>query len=283
MVRVRQIAEMGADVELLEYGNIEGMILLSELSRRRIRSVHKLIKAGAIEVALVLRVDKEKGYIDLSKRQVTPEDMTKCEERFNRAKVVHGILAQVAKKQDVSLTSLYETIGWPLYKKFGHAYLGFQQALDQPEKVFEGISMTDGVRTELMSNIARKLTPQPVKIRADIVVGCNSYEGIDAIKKALRAGLACSIESAPLSIKLIKPPYYVMSTTTTNKEGALTMMNEAITAIEKGISAESGEFLVKMRPKVVGESEEKELEERMLDAERQAREVPADDDLSDRD
>lgn len=47
MVQVRSIAEMGAYVSLLEYGNIEGMILLSELSRRRIRSVQKLIKVRA--------------------------------------------------------------------------------------------------------------------------------------------------------------------------------------------------------------------------------------------
>ena len=38
MVQVKSIAEMGAYVQLLEYNNIEGMILLSELTRRRIRS-----------------------------------------------------------------------------------------------------------------------------------------------------------------------------------------------------------------------------------------------------
>lgn len=75
MVQVRSIAEMGAYVSLLEYGNIEGMILLSELSRRRIRSVQKLIKVGRQEPVMVLRVDKEKGYIDLSKRRVSPEDI----------------------------------------------------------------------------------------------------------------------------------------------------------------------------------------------------------------
>jgi translation initiation factor 2 subunit 1 len=37
------------------------MILLSELSRRRIRSVQKLIRVGRNEVVVVLRVDKEKG------------------------------------------------------------------------------------------------------------------------------------------------------------------------------------------------------------------------------
>merc|ERR1719160_672987 len=82
MVQVSAIAEMGAYVRLLEYNNIEGMILLSELSRRRIRSINKLIRVGKTEVCMVLRVDKEKGYIDLSKRRVSAEDVQKCDERF---------------------------------------------------------------------------------------------------------------------------------------------------------------------------------------------------------
>jgi translation initiation factor 2 subunit 1 len=61
MVNVEQIAEMGAYVTLLEYDNIEGMILLSELSRRRIRSINKLVREGRTEIAMVIRVDKEKG------------------------------------------------------------------------------------------------------------------------------------------------------------------------------------------------------------------------------
>ena len=61
MVNVRNIAEMGAYVNLLEYNNIEGMILLSELSRRRIRSINKLIRVGKNECVVVIRVDKEKG------------------------------------------------------------------------------------------------------------------------------------------------------------------------------------------------------------------------------
>lgn len=63
MVNVKQIAEMGAYVKLLEYDNIDGMILLSELSRRRIRSIQKLIRVGRNEVVVVLRVDKEKGMV----------------------------------------------------------------------------------------------------------------------------------------------------------------------------------------------------------------------------
>lgn len=65
-----QIADMGAYVKLLEYDNIDGMILLSELSRRRIRSIQKLIRVGRNEVVVVLRVDKEKGTLGIGKTQL---------------------------------------------------------------------------------------------------------------------------------------------------------------------------------------------------------------------
>ena len=60
VVNVTEIGEMGAYVQLLEYNNIQGMILLSELSRRRIRSINKLVRVNRTEVVMVIRVDKEK-------------------------------------------------------------------------------------------------------------------------------------------------------------------------------------------------------------------------------
>jgi translation initiation factor 2 subunit 1 len=94
---------MGAYVHLLEYNNIEGMILLSELSRRRIRSISSLIKVGRQEPVMVLRVDKEKGYIDLSKRRVSEEDIAVCEERYNKSKLVHSIMRHVAETMEADL------------------------------------------------------------------------------------------------------------------------------------------------------------------------------------
>jgi len=61
IVNVTQIGEMGAYVTLLEYDDIQGMILLSELSRRRIRSINKLVRVNRTEIVKVIRVDKEKG------------------------------------------------------------------------------------------------------------------------------------------------------------------------------------------------------------------------------
>ncbi len=59
MVQVKSIAEMGAYVSLLEYNGIEGMILLSELSRRRIRSITKLIK---VRLAATIQQDRQLVY-----------------------------------------------------------------------------------------------------------------------------------------------------------------------------------------------------------------------------
>jgi len=69
----------------------------------------------------VLRVDKEKGYIDLSKRRVSPEDIVKCEERYNKSKMVHSLLRHVAEKTLTPIQSLYESIAWPLMDRYGHA------------------------------------------------------------------------------------------------------------------------------------------------------------------
>jgi translation initiation factor 2 subunit 1 len=105
------------------------MILLSELSRRRIRSINKLVRVDRTEIVMVIRVDKEKGYIDLSKRRVDPEDVVKCQERYNKAKAVHSVLRQVADQKKRPLEELYQKIGWPLYRKYGHAYDAFKLAL----------------------------------------------------------------------------------------------------------------------------------------------------------
>ncbi|CAG2059272.1 unnamed protein product [Timema podura] len=136
MVNVRSIAEMGAYVHLLEYNNIEGMILLSELSRRRIRSINKLIRVGKTEPVVVIRVDKEKGYIDLSKRRVSAEDVEKCTERFAKAKAVNSILRHVAEllhyENDEQLEDLYQRTAWKFeekYKKKASAYDFFKQAV----------------------------------------------------------------------------------------------------------------------------------------------------------
>ena len=289
MVNVRTVADMGAYVSLLEYNNIEGLILLSELSRRRIRSINKLIRVGRNEVVMVLRVDKEKGYIDLSKRRVSPEDVAACEDKFNKAKAVHGVLRHLAERRKFYLEDLYDKIAWPLYRKYGHAYDAFKIALAEESSTGGGASSSEAedpfatldvpadVIDELKLYIRRRLAPQPIKIRADVEVSCFTYEGIDAIRDALFAGIAVGTENSPIKIRLIAPPIYVLSTMTLEKDAGIALLQKAIDVILENISKKGGKMDVKMAPKAVSLKEETELQAMMERLEMENREVEGDD------
>lgn len=285
MVNVRSIAEMGAYVHLLEYNNIEGMILLSELSRRRIRSINKLIRVGKTEPVVVIRVDKEKGYIDLSKRRVSAEDVEKCTERYAKAKAVNSILRHVAEllhyDNDDQLEELYQKTAWHFEEKYkkqkASAYDFFKQSVLDPSILAE-CGLDEHTKEVLLNNIKRKLTSQAVKIRADVEVACYGYEGIDAVKAALKAGLALSTDELPIKINLIAPPLYVMTTSTPEKQDGLKALNDAIDVIQNKITTLGGVFNVQMAPKVVTATDEAELAKQMERAELENAEVAGDDD-----
>lgn len=265
----------------MEYNNIEGMILLSELSRRRIRSIQKIIRVGRTEVVVVLRVDKEKGYIDLSKRRVSPEEIIKCEEKYNKSRIVHSVLRHVAEKRGCKLQDLYESFGWDLYKRFGHAYEAFKVALEDDEKVFAQYKIEEGTYHELIGTIRKRLTPQAMKIRSDIEVTCFSPAGIDAIKEALNAGEACKTETADIKIKLVAPPLYVMVTNCADKVHGVETLEKAITSIEETIKKHDGKVVVKMKPRVVSDVDDKSLAAMMERAERENEDVSGDEDSDD--
>ncbi|PJF16909.1 hypothetical protein PSACC_03279 [Paramicrosporidium saccamoebae] len=282
MVTVKRIAEMGAYVSLMEYNNIEGMVLLSELSRRRIRSVQRLIRVGKTEVVAVLRVDKDKGYIDLSKKRVSPEEAEKFEEKYNKSKTVHSILRHVAEKNDMDLEQLYEKVGWPLYRTFGHAFDAFKMALNEPEKIWAALpeKLDESIKDEILQSIVRRLTPQKLKIRADVEVACFDYEGIDAVKRALAAGEAVSTEEIQIKAKLVAPPLYVLMTQCMEKSKGLELMAQAIEQIETVIKAANGQIVIKMKPKAVSESDDKVLDALMKKSEMDNAEVSGDEDHS---
>lgn len=267
MVSVKSISEMGAYVSLLEYGDIEGMILLSELSRRRIRSIPKLIRVGRQEVVVVLRVDKEKGYIDLSKRRVSGEDIIKFEEKYTKSKTVHSIMRHVAETQQVKLEDLYNKWGWPLYKQFGHAYEAFKLAISDPVSAFKNVEIDDETKEVLLSIVKRRLTPQPIRFRADVEITCFSYEGIDAIKEAIRAGLAFDTPELPFKIKLVAAPLYDFVATALDKEKGIDLLNQAIEKVHQVLKEKGGGLVVKTPPRAITEHDEQHMANLLKDAE----------------
>ncbi|XP_027110743.1 eukaryotic translation initiation factor 2 subunit alpha homolog [Coffea arabica] len=297
MIQVKSMADSGAYVSLLEYNNIEGMILFSELSRRRIRSISSLIKVGRIEPVMVLRVDKEKGYIDLSKRRVSEEDIQACEERYNKSKLVHSIMRHVAETMKIDLEDLYIHVGWPLYRKYGHAFEAFKLIVSDPDSVLNSLTrevkevgpdgqevskvvpaISEEVKDALVKNIRRRMTPQPLKIRADIEMKCFQFDGVLHIKEAMRKAEAAGNKDCPVKIKLVAPPAYVLNTQTLDKEQGIAILYKAIDACTEEIERHKGKLSVKEAPRVVSERDDKLLAEHMAKLGHENEEVSGDED-----
>uniref|UniRef100_M8CIY9 Eukaryotic translation initiation factor 2 subunit alpha n=1 Tax=Aegilops tauschii TaxID=37682 RepID=M8CIY9_AEGTA len=322
MIQVKHIADMGAYVSLLEYNNVEGMILFSELSRRRIRSISSLIKVGRQEPAIVLRVDRDKGYIDLSKRRVSEEEARSCEDKYNKSKLVHSIMRHVAETLEIDLEPIYQRIGWPLYRKYGHAFEAFKLIVADPDAILDVLTyeeketgpdgqevtkvvpaVTPEIKETLVQNIRRRMTPQPLKIRADVEMKCFQFDGVLHIKQAMRKAEAAGNTNCPVKIKLVAPPLYVLTTQTLDKKEAsnvsedlrlrvtpsfpkykdqgISVLTDAVKACTAEIEKHKGKLVVKEAPRAVSEREDKLLNAQLDTLVEQNAEVAGDDDSED--
>nr|BAK02876.1 predicted protein [Hordeum vulgare subsp. vulgare] len=300
MIQVKHIADMGAYVSLLEYNNVEGMILFSELSRRRIRSISSLIKVGRQEPAIVLRVDRDKGYIDLSKRRVSEEEARSCEDKYNKSKLVHSIMRHVAETLEIDLEPIYQRIGWPLYRKYGHAFEAFKLIVADPDAILDVLTyeeketgpdgqevtkvvpaVTLEIKETLVQKIRRRMTPQPLKIRADVEMKCFQFDGVLHIKQAMRKAEAAGNTNCPVKIKLVAPPLYVLTTQTLDKDQGISVLTDAVKACTAEIEKHKGKLVVKEAPRAVSEREDKLLNAQLDTLVEQNAEVAGDDDSED--
>lgn len=248
---------------------MEGYLLSTEVTKKRVKLVNKYMKVGKQEPMMVIRVDREKRYIDLSKKKVLAADGASTEIHFKKAKMVHNILKQMAVKigPECTLKSLYEKFGWDLYDKYGHAFDAFRLISSDPEAVFKEISITDDEKKVLIDSIARKMAPTPLKLRADFELTCFTYEGIDALKAALLTSKAKvnTIDPAiQISFKMIAPPHYRIETVTLKKNEGLALLDQALKEVETVIKEKGGTFKLVNKPQIIGDSaKDKDLEDIM--------------------
>ena len=160
------------------------MLFSGEITLKRVNYINRLLSVGKEEVLRVLRVDTQKGFIDLSKKQVKADEIEECKKKFGKSKAVEGIVKLLSVHTKKSMESLYKTIIWPLYKKHEHAYDALKSLLNGDDKVLEGLKITDEVKEELMKILKVRLVAQPVKIRSAFKLSCYMFDGIDTIKES---------------------------------------------------------------------------------------------------
>lgn len=176
---------------------------------------------------MVIRVDTENGFIDLSKKRV-PKHLEKAmQDKFAKGKLMMTILRAVRRKTEVKVGDIYEKLVWPLQAQGDHVIDILTARLKKLDDIVDPLELDGEVKTVLKEEILRRLTPKPVKICSQIEITCFSPEGIDAIKEALRAGEECSTREIEIRVTIVASPLYTLSATTKWKHECYQLMRDA--------------------------------------------------------
>lgn len=260
MVRVEEVGDISSTVILLEYGEIEGIILHSELSRKKFRSINNVIRVGNREIMQVTMVDPNKNYINLSKKNLKPEDHEIGGKKFVHHSMINSIIKFVANSRcepdkiqdELNTLRMYEEVVWPLIEKHGD---------DLFEKINQGdIELLDGIENDvkdlLIKTINHRLRIAPSKYQANIDVMCYGVSGVEGIKKALQTALdeanvnlEDGVDLDRLFITLQASPEWLVYVTSDNEEKAFSILNKAIDTIDRVIKSENGKSIVKTSPR----------------------------------
>jgi translation initiation factor 2 subunit 1 len=248
-IKITEITEVGVNASLLEYGNIQGMILLSEVSRKRIVSIHKYFTVGKIDYAEVIRVDPIRNYIDLSKKLITEEDIEKCRQKYAHACIINSIVHAVSLKSSLDMHTLYQNYIWPLFidNESKDPYTIFKREHKYP-LINEGPQLDPYIIELFNKEIRKKFNVSTITVYAEIEVTCFGYEGIEAIKTTLIAGKNSS--SKKISINLIYSPRYLIKCDTleTDLEETKEEIMSVIRTIKKSITERGGSLKVAKLP-----------------------------------
>jgi len=256
MCKIVSIDEMGVICSLLEYNNLEGFLPLSEISRKRIRSVLRHVREGQKQVLQVLRVDNERKFTDLSKKYITPGEREAGTEKYNKGKTVHSISKFLAEKQGMDLEEMKKVIIYPLYQKYSHPFDAFRLLSLKDVDIYEGIEVETALKQELVNIVKKRMAVHPVKIGADIQITCYSDEGIDEIKKALKKGLEEGKDD-DVKIQLISSPSYSIWLITIDDKYGKQVITRVINVIKETINQSNGSLSLLKEPRIVGKNENK--------------------------
>ena len=224
IVNVINITPYSALCKLEEYPGKEGMIHISEVSGKWVRDIKKFVKLNKTYVTKVVRVDEQKGHINLSLKRVSKIDKTRKMQDYKKEQKAEKILEKIAKKQKITLDKAYEKIGFELQEEFGDMFKAFDIASKTPEVLVQkGIpkSLVNVIHGVAKESIQRK----KIKIKAELEVKFYTGDGVEKTKKFLND----LINKYGVNIKYISAPKYSIEIKSDNPKLAQKELTKQLT------------------------------------------------------
>jgi translation initiation factor 2 subunit 1 len=237
---IQDVTDFGAYVKLDEYDK-RGLLHISEISSSWIRNIRDFVREGQKVVLKVLRVDIEKGHIDVSLRRVTKREKIEKIMFWKRERKAETLLRGIAEKTGLPLDEVYEKAGAPMEREYG-LYEGFEKVVKEGVVALTKI----GVPEELAATIAEigkeRMHVPMVKVKGIVELRCMKPKGVKIIKDAfLNAKKAEKSRDVKLRFYVVAAPKYCIEVMAENYKQAEAVFQKVAENVVSNVAKAGGQ------------------------------------------
>jgi translation initiation factor 2 subunit 1 len=230
---VVRITDYGAYVRLDEYDK-EGLLHVSEVASRWVRNIRDYVREGQKVVLKVLRVQANKGQVDLSRRRVTKRDKKEKIQSWKKDRKAEGLLRTAAEKLNISFEESYEKAGALIENAFGDLYEGLEKTAKNGVDVLLDLGVDKELAVTLEEIAKEKIQISLVSVKGILELQNPKPKGVLVIKHTLKhAKEVGESENADVTIYLVSPPKYRIVVSAEDYKSAESVLeNSANSAVE---------------------------------------------------
>lgn len=208
-------------VDLVDYDGLDseecarGMIHISEISSRWIKSIRSFVRINQRVVLRVVRVEEEKGHIDLSLRRVnSAQAKVRIKEWKYGVKYENLLQFLVEERPEMNLDQVYDLIGFPILEFFTSYQEAIEELKENGEEILKHVNnVPDDVKTIFLKIVNENVNISTVSIIGKIKLIIATENGMDIIRNMLikaRDTIEKPKETRKITISYIGAPYYRM-------------------------------------------------------------------------
>jgi translation initiation factor 2 subunit 1 len=236
---VKEVTGHGAYVILDEYNNMTGFLHISEIATGWIRNIERYIRPKQKAVLKVIRVNKTRGEVDTSLKQVSGEERKSklIEVKKNeKATAFMEFIKSKLKLADPQVEEIEEKI----LQKYDYVYDAFEAVARKGPEAIQNIDFSPEIRQALEEESNKIQIPQ-VEVRGIMEISSKKPDGIEIIKSTL-SGVESSKGGATAAVTYVGAPRYRIVVTAENFKVAEKSMNNAVEKIRAAIEKQNGAF-----------------------------------------
>jgi translation initiation factor 2 subunit 1 len=236
---IESVMDYGAYANLDEYKR-RGFLHISEISSARIRNVRDFVRENQKMVLKVLRVDVEKGHIDLSLRRVTKRERIEKIKSWKKDRKGEALLHAVADKVGLPISEVYQSAGLVLEEKYG-LYEGFEKVVKDGVEALTKIGISEDLAKAIAQVAEERIKIKMVKVKGILDVRCPKPNGVKCIQDAfIGAKKAQKTRDVKIEFTIIAAPHYSVEVSADNWKRAEELLDKVSEAVVENITKSGG-------------------------------------------